>query len=145
MGIFSLAKIDPGDDYCVTGNPDLTGSEPTQQYLSSKSGSRINLLFAVLFCLNLLYRQLLRGCQSIGSRHFHIRFHAGCGGRAAQEPWKFYDLGHGYRTYDFFDQCPHRMACAKCSFYLPKHSSQMQRCNCWRAERTCCSSAKRYP
>jgi hypothetical protein len=32
-------------------------------------------------------------------------------GKAAQEPWKFYDLGHGYCTYDFFDQCPHRMAC----------------------------------
>src|SRR6266496_349132 len=28
------------------------------------------------------------------------------------EPWKFYDLGHGYCTYDFFEQCPHRMACA---------------------------------
>jgi integrase len=47
-------------------------------------------------------------------------------GRAATEPWKFYDLGHGYCTYDFFDQCPHRMACAKCSFYKPKGSSQMQ-------------------
>jgi integrase len=29
------------------------------------------------------------------------------------EPWKFYDLGHGYCAYDFFEQCPHRMACAK--------------------------------
>jgi hypothetical protein len=47
-------------------------------------------------------------------------------GRAATEPWKFYDLGHGYCTYDFFDQCPHRMACAKCSFYVPKNSSQVQ-------------------
>jgi integrase len=47
-------------------------------------------------------------------------------GRAANEPWKFYDLGHGYCTYDFFDQCPHRMACAKCNFYLPKNSSQAQ-------------------
>lgn len=45
-------------------------------------------------------------------------------GKAAREPWRFYDLGHGYCTYDFFDQCPHRMACAKCSFYLPKGSSQ---------------------
>src|SRR5471030_2585757 len=44
-------------------------------------------------------------------------------GRAATEAWKFYDLGHGYCTYDFFDQCPHRMACAKCSFYLPKGST----------------------
>gem|GEM_PF-7072451 len=39
------------------------------------------------------------------------------------EPWKFYDLGHGYCSYDFFDQCQHRMACAKCDFYLPKDSS----------------------
>ena len=44
-------------------------------------------------------------------------------GRAANEPWKFYDLGHGYCTYDFFEQCPHRMACAKCDFYMPKESS----------------------
>lgn len=47
-------------------------------------------------------------------------------GTAAQEPWKFYDLGHGLCTYDFFEQCPHRMACAKCSFYLPKDSSKTQ-------------------
>jgi hypothetical protein len=45
---------------------------------------------------------------------------------AEGEPWKFYDLGHGYCTYDFFDQCPHRMACAKCSFYRPKDSLQAQ-------------------
>jgi hypothetical protein len=47
-------------------------------------------------------------------------------GRAPIEPWKFYDLGHGYCTYDFFDQCPHRMACAKCSFYLLKGSTKAQ-------------------
>ena len=40
--------------------------------------------------------------------------------------WRYYDLGHGYCTYDFFDQCPHRMACAKCDFYLAKKSSQAQ-------------------
>ncbi len=44
-------------------------------------------------------------------------------GWAITEPWKFYDLGHGYCSYDFFEQCPHRMACAKCSFYLPKEST----------------------
>jgi len=44
-------------------------------------------------------------------------------GVASDEAWKFYDLGHGYCTYDFFDQCPHRMACAKCSFYMPKGST----------------------
>jgi integrase len=45
-------------------------------------------------------------------------------GNANVEPWKFYDLGHGYCTYDFFDQCPHRMACAKCDFYEPKTSAR---------------------
>ena len=48
------------------------------------------------------------------------------GAAAAGEPWRFYDLGHGYCTYDFFDQCPHRMACAKCAFYVPKGSSKAQ-------------------
>jgi hypothetical protein len=47
-------------------------------------------------------------------------------GLGGKEPWKFFDLGHGFCTYDFFDQCPHRMACAKCSFYLPKESSRAQ-------------------
>lgn len=41
-------------------------------------------------------------------------------------PWRFYDLGHGLCTYDFFDTCPHRLACAKCSFYVPKGSSLEQ-------------------
>jgi integrase len=44
-------------------------------------------------------------------------------GLANGAAWKYYDLGHGYCTYDFFDQCPHRMACAKCSFYQPKDST----------------------
>ena len=26
------------------------------------------------------------------------------GAAATGEPWRFYDLGHGYCTYDFFDQ-----------------------------------------
>lgn len=47
-------------------------------------------------------------------------------GTAADEPWKFYDLGHGYCAYDFFEQCPHRMACARCDFYIPKDSSKAQ-------------------
>lgn len=40
------------------------------------------------------------------------------------EPWRFYDLGHGLCSYEFFEQCPHRMACAKCDFYDPKGSSR---------------------
>ena len=29
-------------------------------------------------------------------------------------------------SYTFFEQCPHRMACAKCDFYTPKHSGRGQ-------------------
>jgi integrase len=47
--------------------------------------------------------------------------HAGAG-----EPWQHYDLGHGYCSYSFFEQCPHRMACARCDFYIPKPSSRAQ-------------------
>jgi hypothetical protein len=48
------------------------------------------------------------------------------GTAAAGEAWRYYDLGHGFCSYDFFDQCPHRMACAKCAFYVPKGSSKAQ-------------------
>jgi hypothetical protein len=48
------------------------------------------------------------------------------GAAAAGEPWQHYDLGHGYCTYTFFEQCPHRMACAKCDFYMPKDSGRAQ-------------------
>jgi integrase len=48
------------------------------------------------------------------------------GGTAAGEPWQYYDLGHGLCSYTFFEQCPHRMACAKCDFYTPKNSSKAQ-------------------
>ena len=41
-------------------------------------------------------------------------------------PWQYFDLGHGYCTYSFFEQCPHRMACARCDFYLPKESTKSQ-------------------
>ena len=36
------------------------------------------------------------------------------------------DLGHGYCSYHFFDQCPHRMACARCDFYVPEEYSKAQ-------------------
>jgi integrase len=48
------------------------------------------------------------------------------GGAAIGQSWQYYDLGHGYCTYSFFEQCPHRMACARCDFYLPKRSSKAQ-------------------
>jgi integrase len=46
------------------------------------------------------------------------------GAATAGKPFEYYDLGHGYCTYSFFEQCPHRMACARCDFYLPKESSR---------------------
>jgi integrase len=48
------------------------------------------------------------------------------GAAATGAPFEYYDLGHGYCTYSFFEQCPHRMACARCDFYLPKQSTQAQ-------------------
>ncbi len=48
------------------------------------------------------------------------------GSAAAGVPWQHYDLGHGYCSYTFFEQCPHRMACARCDFYVPKPSSKAQ-------------------
>lgn len=45
---------------------------------------------------------------------------------AGSEPWRFYDLGHGLCSYEFFDQCAHRMACARCDFYQPSCSSLVQ-------------------
>jgi hypothetical protein len=48
------------------------------------------------------------------------------GAAANGEPWQYYDLGHGLCSYTFFEQCPHRMACAKCDFYTPKNSSKAQ-------------------
>ena len=46
------------------------------------------------------------------------------GAATTGQPWQHYDLGHGYCAYSFFEQCPHRMACAKCDFYTPKASSK---------------------
>jgi hypothetical protein len=53
-------------------------------------------------------------------------------------------LGHGFCTYTFFEQCPHRMACARCDFYPRK---PRPRDNCWRPKTTCnaCSPASRSP
>ncbi|MGW2564121.1 hypothetical protein ACWCXB_33865 [Streptomyces sp. NPDC001514] len=46
--------------------------------------------------------------------------------RQCRHFWQHYDLGHGYCTYTFFEQCPHRMACARCDFYTPKDSTKAQ-------------------
>lgn len=48
------------------------------------------------------------------------------GAAADGQPWQHYDLGHGFCSYTFFEQCPHRRACARCDFYIPKQSSKRQ-------------------
>jgi site-specific recombinase XerD len=48
------------------------------------------------------------------------------GAAARGEPWRHYDLGHGFCTNQYFVECPHRMACAKCAFYAPKGSVKAQ-------------------
>src|SRR5512145_1770824 len=48
------------------------------------------------------------------------------GAAAHGTPWQYFALGHGYCTYSFFEQCPHRMACARCDFYVPKGSTRPQ-------------------
>lgn len=47
-------------------------------------------------------------------------------GRAAQgEPWQFFPLGNDdFCSNPFYAQCPHRMACAKCSFHVPANSQK---------------------
>jgi integrase len=49
---------------------------------------------------------------------------SGAAGRG--EPWQYYDLGHGWCTNSYFSQCVHRMACARCAFYVPKQSARSQ-------------------
>jgi hypothetical protein len=45
------------------------------------------------------------------------------GAAANGVPWKYFDLGHGLCANPFYEQCPHRMACARCPFYRPKPST----------------------
>jgi len=46
------------------------------------------------------------------------------GAAARGEPWLYYDLGHGYCTHPYFAQCPHRLVCARCSFYRVKPAAK---------------------
>src|SRR5205814_2618267 len=46
------------------------------------------------------------------------------GAAANGSPWRYYELGHGWCSYEFFEQCPHRMACARCDFYIPRDSDR---------------------
>ncbi|WP_443075513.1 tyrosine-type recombinase/integrase [Streptomyces sp. NBC_01483] len=61
-----------------------------------------------------------------GMQQIHSREAVASGAAASGEPWQYYDLGHGWCTYTFFEQCQHRMACARCDFCTPKESSKGQ-------------------
>jgi hypothetical protein len=63
---------------------------------------------------------------------------------ASGQPWLHYDLGHGYCSYTFFEECPHRMVCAGCDFYTRKAQA---RPSCWKRAATCsgCSYPSRSP
>lgn len=58
-------------------------------------------------------------------------------------PWKYYDLGHGYCTYDFFEQCAHRMAARSVPFICRKNR---QKRVYWKERKTYCDclSGLRY-
>ena len=58
------------------------------------------------------------------------------------QPWRYYDLGHGLCTYEFFEQCAHRMACARCDFYRPGHPPSR---NFSMPRTTSCASSSRSP
>jgi hypothetical protein len=48
----------------------------------------------------------------------HVALQNGAAGRG--EPWRYFALGSGDRCSNpFYSRCAHRMACAKCDFYVP--------------------------
>lgn len=63
------------------------------------------------------------GCGS-GTRSVADRQAGAAAG--GERPWKYYDLGDAYCSYDFFAKCPHRPACACCQFYVPKQTTHGQ-------------------
>jgi hypothetical protein len=69
--------------------------------------------------------QLLRA-QRPHSRSPHRPRRVASGQAEPGEPWQHYDLGHGLCACTFIEQCQHRVACAKCDFYIPKNSSRAQ-------------------
>ena len=44
---------------------------------------------------------------------------------ASGKPWRYYDLGHGFCTYDFLSNAPSDGMC-KMLIYMPKSSSEAQ-------------------
>jgi hypothetical protein len=53
-----------------------------------------------------------------------MRVSAVCG--PLSQPCKYYGLGDGYCSYDFFAKCPHRLAFANAPSYLPEQPNAGQ-------------------
>ena len=96
--------------------------ESTQHYIQTDLSKRIATFRKAEYFKNNLRRvQVLLDRDAVQS-----------GAATEGEPFLYYDLGHGYCTYDFFDQCPHRMACVRCSYYRPLEQMRQH----WKEART---------
>jgi hypothetical protein len=47
-----------------------------------------------------------------------------CAAVRREQPWKYYDLGDGFCSWDFFAECFRRMACARCPCSVPKEPAK---------------------
>ncbi|MEY9961960.1 tyrosine-type recombinase/integrase [Streptacidiphilus sp. MAP5-52] len=100
-----------------------------QQWLGHKHASSTRHYAAILQrTLTAAYRKADYFSRNVRTIQVLIDREAILTGTAADggEPWKYYDLGDGYCSYDFFAKCPHRLACARCPFYVPKDSRRGQ-------------------
>jgi hypothetical protein len=75
--------------------------------------------------------QGLRRCRVLRGERAHHRSPAGrgavtSGAAASGGSWQRYDLGHGWCSYTFCEQCRHRTARARCDSCTPKDSSKGQ-------------------
>jgi hypothetical protein len=97
-------------------------SEPVQ-YLFSYRGKRLSKDYINKFLIAYLCQKAGYLEQNLATIEVLLDQDAVRSGAAAHgEPWKYYDLGHGYCVNDFWAECKHRMACARCPFYRPKES-----------------------
>src|SRR5207245_2028142 len=75
---------------------------------------------------SLLDRRPLVAAHPQASVWLKIQSDLGLAQRTLDAYGRALDVGYGYCTYSFFEQCPHRMACPRCDFYVTKGSSKAQ-------------------
>jgi hypothetical protein len=64
------------------------------------------------------------------------------GTAASGAPWQYFDLGHGFCTYSFFEQCPHRMAPARAATSTCRRIRR--ELNSWRRAAICNGCWRRF-